>query len=99
MKTKRIELFAALLLVVAGGSWKVACLLAEADKPPQPLAPSLVSQPAAPVVVSPAVNVTREFASPANLETQQPAELEIEMPTPELTWYDPQSLDDVGGIS
>ena len=99
MKTKNTILFAALAVVVCAGGWKIAAELAGADDTQPAPAPIAVTQPVAPVVVSPAANFDLEVTSPADVTSDQPVDLSLEMPTPELTWYDPHGLKEVGGIS
>ena len=99
MKTKNIVVAAALFAAVCAVVWTVACSTAEqSETPPHP---SVVIQPVAPVVVTPVDTFDLEVSSPTDVNHDEPVDpaAGIEMPTPDLTWYDPNGLQEVGNIS
>ena len=98
MKTKTIVLSAALLVAVSVGLWRIAAVLS-APEPPAADATSVVVHPAAPVVVAPASNFDLEVCSPAHLDEMERNVGPIEAPLPDLTWYDPNGLEDIAGTS
>ena len=60
-----------------------------------------IEAPQPPVVVMPAGNFDLEVASPADLGDQSDNSIAeaVEAPAPELTWYDPHRLEEIGGLS
>ena len=96
MKTKNMVLSAVALLVVCG--IVAGCRPPASEKPPMHAKP-VVTHSVVPVIVSPQPNFDLEVCSPANLEDTEPADVSIELPTPDLTWYAPQGLEEFSGTT
>ena len=100
MKTKAIFCVAGMFATVIATTWLVGCTVNRDEVATPPTENSVVLEPVAPVVVGPSSNFDLEAASPATVDNEPTdAATGIEMPTPELTWYDPHGLECVGGIS
>lgn len=99
MKTKSTMLLCGVVVLCAVTS-AVALGVAVFESPTA--APEVtIEAPQPPVVVMPAGNFDLEVASPADLDGQSdvPAAEAVEAPAPELTWYDPHRLEEIGGLS